>query len=61
MVQYAQLRAAIRGNDIETVNKIWGVSWGIFECTGKNKYTHLCLYVQHVLHNVHPGIKANLS
>ena len=52
---YAHLRAAVRTNNVVVVDRIWGISWGVFHSTGKYHYARLCVYVQHVFRNIHPG------
>lgn len=58
---YAELQHAIQSNDIHTVNSIWCTVWPLFHSTNKIWYARLTMYVQHVLINVHPGIRNALQ
>ena len=54
---YSQLRAVIRGNDIDMVDSMWAICWGLFQASHKPLYARLTLYVQHVLKHIHPGMR----
>lgn len=58
---YANLRSAIRNNDIVFVNRVWCTIWPLFHATNKYMYARLTLYVQHVLANVHPALQHALQ
>ena len=56
MCMYAQLRYAVRNNDVATVNQIWRAAFPLFSATHKTKYAFLSIYVRFVTSCAHQSV-----